>query len=260
MKKYFISILALFTFNFSFSQLTNSDIVAELKIEAIENAATVIAISSNKTDLYQSLKYKFSINSFDSNNDPYKETIEDMFTLDPYQSKNLYRSSILTDDENKIVVSLLIYDQDDNIVAKSRIVFNEKDEDKVQEKVNLLNKLTKVLNEESTRITKDTEEVFSITGIVVEDTKTKNGKDFYDKFYFLYSYNNINGNQVVKVEEMFTFRTSTKIMIKIDDEVVIEFFARSNEEYLDEMAKISIQRVSKYFEIKKKQKSYITQY
>ena len=48
-----------------------------------------------------------------------------IFSLDPYQSKDLFKISLETAIENKIIVLLLIYDEDDNIVARSRVVFNE---------------------------------------------------------------------------------------------------------------------------------------
>ncbi len=40
----------------------------------------------------------------------------------------------------------------------------------------------------------------------------------------------------------------------------LSFFGASNDEYIDEMAKISVQKVYEYFENKKKEKSYITRY
>ena len=138
---------------------------------------------------------------------------------------------------------LLVYDEEDNILARNRVVFNEKNGENIGKK------------EES--IPNDG---IKITGLVVEETLTKNGKDFYDKFYFLYNYNSVNGDKVVVIDEMFTFRTRTKIIVKIDDEEIFSFFGSSNEEYIDEMAKISVQKVYKYFEIKKKEKTYITQY
>ncbi len=60
--------------------------------------------------------------------------------------------------------------------------------------------------------------------MVVEETLTKNGKDFYDQFYHYYSYNKIKGDEIVIIDEMFTFRTRTKINVKIGDEEIFSFF------------------------------------
>jgi len=138
---------------------------------------------------------------------------------------------------------LLIYDEDDNIIASSRVIFNEGIEEKEA-----------AVEESLPRYE------LELTGLVVEETLTKNGRDFYDKFYFYYSYNEIKGDEVVLIDEMFTFRTRTKIIVKIGEEEIISFFGSSNDEYIDEMAKVTVQKVYQYFETKKKEKLYITRY
>ena len=275
MKKYIVLFLALGFFQISLAQITDSNIVAELHVVTTDNVSTIVAKALNRTDVYLNLKYVFSVVTFDknyksaqvtlkdfldsddvsektlqdfinSNNaSEYtsKETAEDFFTLDPYQSKDLFRTSLETANENKIIVLLLIYDEDNKIVSRNRIVFNEE----VKENI--------IKEEEAIQANS-----FELSGLVVEETLTKNGKDFYDQFYFYYSYNNVKGNEVVVIEEMFTFRSRTKIIVKIGDEEIFSFFGSSNDEYIDEMAKISVQKVYKYFENKKKEKLYITPY
>ena len=240
MKK-LVTLFIIFFFQYSFSQITNTKIVAELKVETTDNVSTLISKISNRTDVYYSLRYVFSIITYDDNNNTSKESIEDLFTLDPYESKDLYQTSINIEGD-KIIVLLLIYDEDDKLVAKSRVVFNEKE---VQRETQVLNKPNDGLE---------------ISGIVVDETKTKMGRDFYDRFYFYYTYNDIKGNEVIKVDEMRTFRRSTKIIVSIGDEVITEFFARPNEEYIEEISKVTMQKVYKYFQKKEREKSYITRY
>jgi hypothetical protein len=275
MKNFFVVIIALVSLQISLGQSINSKIVSELNVQTADNVSIVTAKVFNKTDLYYNLKYVFSITTFDENYKPLnksledflkskdataktledflnsqeankyvaKESIEDFFTLDPYQSKDLYRESVETGSTNKIIVLLLIYDEEDNIVAKNRIVFNENN-----------------VMEETVTKEEIPEDGIELTGLVVEETLTKNGKDFYDQFYFLYSYNNVKGDEIVIIDEMFTFRTRTKINVKIGEQEIFSFFGSSNEEHIDEMAKISVQKVYQYFENKKKEKSYITRY
>jgi hypothetical protein len=256
-------------------QISNSNILAELKVETIEDISTIIARGLNRTEFYYNLRYVFSVVTFDkdyeesklsleeflksedvvektledfinSNNASRyssKEKAEDFFSLDPYQSKDLFRISLETGIENKIIIMLLLYDEDDNILATSRVIFNESTEEK-----------------EAVAEAPLPRDNFELTGLVVEETLTKNGRDFYERFYFHYSYNDVKGDEVVVIDEMFTFRTRTKIIVKIGDEEIISFFGSSNEEFIDEMAKVSVQKVYQYFENKKKEKSYITRY
>lgn len=275
MKNTTLIFIAFFTFHFSIGQTSNTEIIAGLKVETTDRISTVIAQVFNRTEIYFNLRYVFSIVTFDKNyeaskvslkdflstedvgnktlNDfintnnaseyTTKETAEDFFSIDPYQTKDLFKISLETAIENKIIVLLLIYDDDDNILATSRVIFNDD------------NGVKKEIVEEDLP-----KEDVELTGLVLEETLTKNGRDFYDKFYSYYSYNEIKGDEVVVIDEMFTFRTRTKIIVKIGDEEINSFFGSSNDEYIDDMARMSVQKVYRYFENKKKEKTYITQY
>lgn len=275
MKNTILIFTAFFTLHFSIGQNTNTEIIAGLKVETTDRISTVIAQVFNRTEIYFNLRYVFSIVTFDKNyaaskvslkdflstedvgnktlNDfinsnnaskyTTKETAEDFFSIDPYQTKDLFKISLETAIDNKIIVLLLIYDDDDNIVATSRVIFNDD------------NGVKKEIVEEDLP-----KEDVELTGLVLEETLTKNGRDFYDKFYSYYSYNEIKGDEVVVIDEMFTFRTRTKIIVKIGDEEINSFFGSSNDEYIDDMARMSVQKVYRYFENKKKEKTYITQY
>ena len=275
MKNTILIFIAFFTLHFSIGQNSNTEIIAGLKVETTDRISTVIAQVFNRTEIYFNLRYVFSIVTFDKNyaaskvslkdflstedvgnktlNDfinsnnaskyTTKETAEDFFSIDPYQTKDLFKISLETAIDNKIIVLLLIYDDDDNIVATSRVIFNDD------------NGVKKEIVEEDLP-----KEDVELTGLVLEETLTKNGRDFYDKFYSYYSYNEIKGDEVVVIDEMFTFRTRTKIIVKIGDEEINSFFGSSNDEYIDDMARMSVQKVYRYFENKKKEKTYITQY
>lgn len=276
MKKFVTFLFLLFSFQFSSGQNMNPDIVSEIRVETTDNISVLTAKVFNKSDIYQSLRFVFSITTFDEDYKPlnksleeflnseeantktledflkerdskqfaYKDSVEDFFSLDPFQSKDLYQASISTGIENQIIVLLLIYNEDGNLIDKNRVIFNQEGQTKKEEKV----------TEENIRNTAE------IAGIVVDQTKTRMGRDFYDKFYFYYNYNNVKGDQVVTIDEIYTFRRTTKIMVIVLDETLMEFFARPNEEYLEQMAKYTVQRVYEYFQNRKKQKSYISQY
>ena len=242
--KNFLFLLFLLNFvPFSHGQITNTNIIAELNVETSSNVSALSAKVKNTTELYHSLRYVFSVIIYDANNNTSKESKENLFSLDPYQGKTLYEATINNESNNKIIILFLVYDYEDKLVAKSRAVINENGSG----------------NNNSEAAGKNDNTGFEILGIVVEDTKTKSGKDFYDKFYFFYNYLNLKGNQVVKINEMFSFRRTTRIIVSVGDETIHEFFAYPKEEYIEEMAKISVQRVYKYFENKKKEKSYISQ-
>lgn len=275
MKNYLLVIVYLIGFKFALAQISNGNVSSELNVETVDKISFITAKVSNKTELYFNLKYNFSVFVLKENYKPLKESLEqflkspesesktlrdflkaqeenkyaskdfkeEYFTLNPYETKDLYKVSIEAKTQDEIIVLFLIFDDEEKIVAKSRVVLNDR------------KKTTNNISAKS-----ESNKSFQILGLVVEDTKTKSGKDFYDRFFFHYNYSNIKGNQVVKVKEMFSFRRTTRLIVSVGDDVIAEFFAYPNEEYIEEIAKISVQRVYKYFENKKKEKLYISQY
>ncbi len=95
-------------------------------------------------------------------------------------------------------------------------------------------------------------------GIISDNTKTKAGKDFYDLYYSEYMDKKINASQIISLVEEFSFARNTKISITLATEVIYEFMARPDEEYLSEMAKRSVYATYVYLkDLEKQSKSFI---
>ncbi|WP_299216397.1 CsgE family curli-type amyloid fiber assembly protein [uncultured Aquimarina sp.] len=235
-------ILFLLVFQFSNGQFTNTEVVAKIKTERIDDIVSVSAEVANSTEVYKSLKYIYSIFRTDSDNNVTKNNQEGRFTLEANEQKNLATVSVGIDESDKIVILLLVYEEE-TIVGKDRIAFNEEAKKKKKEE------------EEYTE-----DDGIELKGIVIEETKTKPGKDFYEFFYNSYTLNRINGSKIVGVYEKLSFGRSTIIQVKIEDKVIHEFLGKPDIEYLEQMSKVAIRRVYKYFKDLKKQKRDIFQY
>jgi hypothetical protein len=101
---------------------------------------------------------------------------------------------------------------------------------------------------------------FELRGIVSDETKTKMGKDFYDLYYYLYNDYKINAKEIVVINEEFSFSRNTKIMININNEVVYEFLARPDQEYLEAMVKQAIYETYLHLKDLEKKSEYFIQY
>ncbi len=240
MKLKLITLFALI-FQVSTAQFVNVDVAAKIKTETIDDAVSVTTAATNTTEVYKSLHYVFTVFRTDAQDNTSKNHQEGRFTLEANESKELSKISINIDNTDKVVFLLLIY-EDDKIIAKDRLAFNEKVKKKPQK------------NEESS------DDGLELKGIVVEETKTKPGRDFYDFFYNSYTLNQINGNKVVGVYETLSFGRTTILQVKIEDNVIHKFLSKPDLEYLEQMAKISIRKVYKYFKDLKKQKKDIFRY
>lgn len=101
---------------------------------------------------------------------------------------------------------------------------------------------------------------FMLRGIITDDTKTKIGKDFYDRYYYKYNDIGINADKIVTIGEEYTFARNTAISIKIENEVIYEFLIRPDDEFLDAVSEEAVDATFTYLKEKEKQRKYFTQY
>ncbi|OAZ04931.1 CsgE family curli-type amyloid fiber assembly protein [Flavobacterium succinicans] len=97
-------------------------------------------------------------------------------------------------------------------------------------------------------------------GIILDDTKTKIGKDFYDKYYYKYNDIGINANKIVTIGEEFSFGRNTKIIITVNNEVIYEFLSRPEDDFIEAVAQESIEATYYYLKELESQSKYFTQY
>ena len=235
-------ILSFLIAHFSFGQYTNTEVVAKIKTKSIDDVITLQAEASNTTELHKSLRYTFSVFRTDSDKNISKNNQEGRFTLEANEQKQLTTISIDADKSDKVVILLLIYEEE-KIIGKDRLAFNEDD-----------------VKEEDTSREETAEDGIILKGIVIEETKTKPGRDFYEIFYNSYSLNNINGSKIVGIYETLSFGRSTIIQVKIEDKVIHEFLGKPDLEFLEQTSKTAIRKVYKYFKDLEKQKNDIFQY
>ncbi|MAU72437.1 MAG: hypothetical protein CML04_10105 [Pseudozobellia sp.] len=219
------------------AQIFNNEVEAEINIES-ENILTDIIFSAyNKTSLKKSLRYRAMI--VKNSDQTYED--EQYFILEPGERKNISKASLVLEEDQRTVVFVLIY-EDEKAIGKDRLVINGFDgEDDMKPKVVQQNS---ILQENDKTVSQD---IDLMTGMVFENTKTKPGRDFYQKFYLEYNNNNINGNEIVKVDEVLAIGGNTQIKIYAGDNLVVQFFLNPRSSYINEMVNQSIARVHQYF-------------
>ncbi|WP_282068543.1 CsgE family curli-type amyloid fiber assembly protein [Olleya namhaensis] len=241
------------------AQLINNDVEAKIQTNQQNDFTVIKGTAFNKTEITKSLIYKFIVFSkVESVNNIIEESSE-RFILSANTKVDLSSITLNLDDKLKTIAVLLIYDLDNKIIGQDRIVFNDDSEDEAQKKKLLLEKL-KQEQEKSQDISVEKKDGLELNGIVVEDTKTKPGRDFYKLFYSLYSQNNINGNKVVTIKEILALGRNTKIEVIVGDDKIFSFFVRPSTEYLKQMNDYAIISVYKHFKKLEKESKTIKRY
>ena len=261
-RSFYIFVIAFFSSVNGFAQFYNAEIEAKIEVENNNEFIKITGTAFNKSAISQSLRYVLSVVTRNSEeyDDVSKEDKEDRFVLEPLQKINLATTVINSSETKRIIVLLLVYNLDDKIIGKDRIIFNDFDDGSPAERIN--NEI--IDRAESTTDYPDVDnknkDGIVLRGIVVEDTKTKPGRDFYAKFYSDYTLNKINSDKVIVVKEVMALGTNTKIELKVDDVTIFEFFVRPNMEYIREMADFSIKRVYYYLQQLERQKNIVNKY
>lgn len=224
----------------SFSQTMNKEVKAKIEVSYSEDLVLIKGTAENLTEVFKSISYKLSVikNAGKTGNQS-TNAQSGRETLEPQKIKDLSKTQININKDDEIVLLLLIYDEKGILIGKDRVAIGEKKKNQTEIRVN---------------------DGLEISGIISDETKTKNGKDFYDLFYTEYSKINKKGSKIVTIGEELTFTRTTKIVITIENELITEFVLTPDEAFLDAMAQETSGLVFKYFKNLERQTQEIIKY
>lgn len=117
--------IALFS-SFIYGQVPQDKIKAKLEIVQVEGTVKITGTAENLTDVIRSAAYKMSVikNNNKSNNQSNNDQVG-VFTLQPNEIQKLSTSQINLSANDEVIVLLLFYDEDKQIIAKDRVVLGE---------------------------------------------------------------------------------------------------------------------------------------
>ena len=241
----YFSLFFLFS-NLGFSQETNTTVVAEIKTQSLAEFVKVDATANSKTELIKPIRYVLYVYREDAEGNVKRAENSENLVLQPNEQLTIASEIFNRNETDQITLVLLLYDEKDKLIGRDRkVVLNDKEAEQIAQKE-----------------VKSEDDIYAglLRGIITEDTKTKPGRDFYIEFSSLYRLQQINGIEVVKVFERFSFGRSTIMEVQVGNTVVHRFFTQPRREFLLEQAKIAIVNVSRYFANLERSKNYIRQY
>lgn len=238
------------------AQIYNTQIDAKINLEANTEFIEITGSAYNKTRLNESLRYVLSvIKNVPGQANSSKDEQNGRVVLAPGDKQNLSKTTISTGDTNRMIILLLVYNLDNKLLGLDRVVINATQEDK-----KLAAKATNVRVFLAGETVQDKEDGVFLRGIVIEDAKTKPGRDFYNLFYSEYRNKNINGEKIVTIKETLSLANNTKIEVLVGDVKILEFFVRPQGNYLEDLADEAIRRVNSYFDNLRAGKYIVNQY
>lgn len=224
------------------AQLYNKEVIAKISIEDKSEFFTFTATAENLTSSDKNLRYQFFAFENDADNNVIKSGQENRSYLSANEIQVLATLSINSNFEGKIIVLLVIYDDEDRPIGQDRI------------EVSTINELKKVVAERTAIALNsgdqtDSQDGFTINGLVIQKTLTKAGRDFYKYFGLLYYNKKIKTAKNILIEEVPGFRVrTTLISVKVGNQLVWRFFSRPTRKFLEEMANTAIDKSILYMQ------------
>lgn len=248
-------------------KLYNNKVKAEIKVDYTSEFLTVTAMSENIDYSDFNLRYEFLVFKTDVNGNTSKSTQSNRFFLKGNEKKILSSITLNNNEEGKAVLVLLIYplnkDVEQGAIGKDRVViYSESGAYRVEYDDESKNNTVVDANVDSSSKDQDdaSKDGVFIEGLVIQKTLTKAGRDFYRYFYSEYYNKQIKTGKNILITEVPGQRRSTRISVKVDGQLVWQFFSNPKKEFLKEMASISVQRSLQYLQRMEQQNQNSIQY
>lgn len=248
-----VLILLLLFFSTQLSaQFFNKEVAAIIKVDKTSEFYEFTAIAENKTPSDVSLRYEFMVFKSDENNNTAKSSQGDRFVLGASEQKLLSSLTINYSVEGKIILVLLIYDQDDNPIGKDRIELSEGGKTD-------LGLATPPPQPPSQDQAAPQDGVYA-TGLIIENTITKVGRDFYRMYSQDYLNRGIKTNKNILIEEMPGRGRNTRITVKLDGQLIWQFFAQPTKKFLVQMQEVAMARTIRQLQNLEQQQNNFIRY
>lgn len=212
----------------SFGQEADEVLIeAHIEVHQDENLIRLEPTVKNKSSLYLEYNYLLLVKKTTTTKNLSINRQSGKFTLQPGEIKTLSVSSVNQGESQNIEAILYIRDEIQNkLITKDSIEIKPMNTTKVDE--------TSLMLE----------------GMVVDESKTKFGRDFYDSFFSVYNQYPNKFKFIVLISEL-PFRGQTSIIqVKADYEIVYEFYTHPNEEYNQQQVAIALRQLTKFAEEK----------
>lgn len=210
-----------------------SQLKTKVKAENIEGNISLSANIENTNKVFYSLDYLFIAIKKDDNGNTSSSKQEGKFVLDPHESKVLSQIKMNLGKNGGLKCYLFIRDQETSkLLVKDSLHINA--ESFISEKTAFI-----------------PENKVELNGFTLDETKTKQGKYFYDELYMNILQEDFKFGGTVLVSELPSMGRNSRILLSYNDQEIYQFMTTPDEELINEEAKKSLLILKQYLFEKK---------
>lgn len=222
---------------FLFSQIEkNNNVKANLDVKKEENIISIKARAINNDDIIHDLSYLLISVKQSSTGNLSNNKQEGKFVINPDETKDLSQIVINSRPEDQIKIYLFIRNERENqLISKDSVFININKENDIS-----------TLNKKAVKQAETREEDYSLKGLVIDNTKSKIGKDFFELFYSQYNQLPAQYSFVITVSELPSFGRNGIINIDDGDENLHSFRVVPNDDYIAAQVQLSLRQINNY--------------
>ena len=215
------------TFLYSQNEKNMNAIKAKIRVVQKDDLVNIYAKVINNSGMnHENLNYTLFLIKKDQSNNLSKNRQSGKFSLLVNETKVLSKQQLNINDKGAIKIFLYVRN-DKKVISKDSINITLIDKKYSSEKIE--------------------EKNIELTGLVVENTMTKLGKDFYDYYNQISQLNNINYPFIIVINEKPSLGgRNSEVSIVVEDEILYQFRTQPNEEYLYNNALEANRKIYKY--------------
>ncbi len=234
------------------AQYFNKEVKAEILVERNSEFKTFKASAENLTPSDYPLQYDFMVFKEDAKGNIAKSSQANDFFIKGNQKILLAQVNINFNEDAKIILVLLLYDKDGKPIGKDRLVLEEGGKTEIDSQ-----REQPAVNSQDQAKPQDG---FVINGLIIENTLTKAGRDFHRYFYSEYYNRGIISAKNITIDEAPGRGRTTRISVKVGDDLVWQFFSQPRKEFLKQMAQTALNRAIAHLQRLQQQNQQITRY
>ena len=209
-------------------------IQAKIELVEAENMIVLKSFAKSSDEVIRELNYLFVAIKQNENKSLSNQQQQGKFILNAFEDKLLSEIRVNLNAKEELKAYLYLRDDEKNILFAKDSIYLKSDGYKLE------------LNKYENFLKPNNREEFILKGVVIDETKTKVGKDFFDLFYSTNQLRNHNFPFITTINELPEFGRNSFIQIQENDKILYKFRAIPNEEYLNQQVEIVFKILNQY--------------
>ncbi len=210
----------------SISLHSQESVSAKIQFKSADNLFDIKGVAKNNTPTYQDeYNYLLLVLKKGAKGNYSQSNQSGEFSLAPEEEKVLSKTK-LNIEQGELCKIYLFIRKNKELVSKDSVEVSLRTENEKQ-----------AINEDE----------IGIKGLVVEDTKTKPGKDFYDYYYQLCLSSEFQFPFIVRINEKPALGRSSQISVLAEEKLIYQFRTTPSDEYIHMNAKRAFMQTYAYY-------------